>query len=70
MSEWTQAADRPGYRCKIVQHKNCTIKIYRPVLEGAEAARNEQQVRTALEDALRSCYTRKAKTEEVTRHAV
>ena len=70
MNEWTTAADRPGYRCKIVTHKNCTIKLYRPVLDGAEAAQNEQRVRTVLEGALRSYYARIDRAREVTRNAV
>lgn len=53
MSEWTPAKDRPGYRCKTVQHGPATIVIYRPILGEEEAAKATAPVRTGLESALR-----------------
>jgi len=60
MDNWTISTDRPGYRCKTLQHGNCTIEIYRPIVTEAEAAKNEETARKALESALRSIYTRQA----------
>lgn len=53
MAEWIPANDRPGYRCKTVQHGPATIVIYRPILGEQEAAKAAETVRTGLESALR-----------------
>lgn len=58
MGEWTPAKDRPGYRCKTVQRGPATIVIYRPILNGQDAARVAETVRTGLESALREHATR------------
>lgn len=60
MSEWTPAKDRPGYRCKTVQRGPATIVIYRPILDGQEATRAAETVRTGLESALRDYTKRRA----------
>ena len=38
----------PGYRTKVVTVGNCTVEIKRPLLDAAEQARREEQVRQAL----------------------
>ena len=60
MSNWQPPPDRPGYRCKTIQHGPATITIYRPILSEAEEAKAQQKARTALESALREHYKRKA----------
>lgn len=59
MGNWKPAPDRPGYRCKTVQHGPATIIIYRPELSEAEAAKAAEKVRTALEGAMRDHYARR-----------
>lgn len=46
-SEWRTDV-HPGYRTKVVKVGNCTVEINRPILDAAEAARREEQVRQAL----------------------
>ena len=65
METWTPAPDRPGYRCKIIQHGPATIKIYRPILDEAEAAKAQQKARAGLECAMREYYTRQARPAAV-----
>lgn len=61
MDNWKPAPDRPGYRCKTVQRGPATITLYRPILTETEAAKAQEQVRTALEGAMRSYYGRKTR---------
>ena len=58
METWKNAPDRPGYRRKIIQSGNATIIIDRPVLDDAEAAKAQDNARTALENAMREHYSR------------
>jgi hypothetical protein len=58
MSNWKPAPDRPGYRCKIVQHGPATITIYRPIMDEAQAAKAQERTRTELERAMREHYSR------------
>lgn len=58
MSNWTPAPDRPGYRCKIVQHGPATITIYRPILDEAQAAKAQEKTRAELERVMREHYSR------------
>ena len=62
MSNWTPAPDRPGYRCKIVQHGPATITIYRPILDEAQEAKATERTRAELEHALRGYYGRRKAT--------
>lgn len=61
MENWKPAPDRPGYRCKTIQHGLATITIYRPQLSEAEEAKAHQKARTQLESALRDYHGRKAR---------
>ena len=65
MSNWTPAPDRPGYRCKTIQHGPATITIYRPILDAAQEAAAQQKTRQELESVLRSYYTRTARQAAV-----
>ena len=38
----------PGYRTKVIKTKNATIEINRPILDDAERAKREEEVRQAL----------------------
>lgn len=46
-AEWTTDV-HPGYRTKVVRVGNCTVEINRPLLDAAEAAKREEQVKQAL----------------------
>lgn len=37
-----------GYKTKIVQVGNCTVRIHRPILDDQERAKAEERVRDAL----------------------
>lgn len=65
MDNWTPATDRPGYRCKTIQHGPATIVIYRPILSEAEEAKAQARARTGLESGLRDYYNRKARAAAV-----
>lgn len=65
MSNWTPAPDRPGYRCKKVQHGPATITIYRPILDEAQAAKAQERARADLENVLRDHYSRQAQQAAV-----
>ncbi len=65
MSNWTPAPDRPGYRCKTIQHGPATIIIYRPILDEAQAAKAQAKTSAELENALRGYYGRKARQAAV-----
>lgn len=65
MSNWTPAPDRPGYRCKTLQHGPATIIIYRPILDETQAAKAQAKTRTELEHVLRDHYGRQARQTAV-----
>ena len=41
-----------GYRTKIMQIGNCTVRVHRPILDDEERARREEEVRDALRGLL------------------
>ena len=47
-SEW-RTDITPGFRTKIIRVGNHTVEINRPLLDAAEMARREAQVKQALE---------------------
>lgn len=65
MDNWKPAPDRPGYRCKTIQHGPATITIYRPILDEAQAAKAQAKTRAELENALRDYCKRKARAAAV-----
>jgi hypothetical protein len=48
MSESWVTDFKDGYRTKIVQVGNCTVRIHRPILDDQERARREEKVIDAL----------------------
>jgi hypothetical protein len=44
---------KEGYRTKIMQVGNCTVRIHRPILDDEERARREEDVRDALRGLLK-----------------
>jgi hypothetical protein len=50
--EWVTGIE-DGYRTKIVQVGNCTVRIHRPILDDQERARREEEVRDALRALIR-----------------
>ena len=44
---WT-AGVQEGYRTKTIRVGNCTVHIHRPILEPAEQAKREDEVRRAI----------------------
>ena len=58
-SEWADSPEHPGYKVKVIQHGNCTIKILRPELDKNERAKREKRVKVAAESLLRDYYKRK-----------
>ena len=38
----------PGYRTKVVKVGNCTVEINRPLLDAAEQAQREEQLKRAM----------------------
>lgn len=43
----------PGYRTKVIKTKNATIEINRPILDEAERAKREEEVRQGLRAFIR-----------------
>ncbi len=58
-AEWTDSPEYPGYQVKVIKHGCCTIELFRPILDKAERAKREAQVKAAAEAVLRSYYRRK-----------
>lgn len=61
-TEWANAPDYSGYRCKTIKRGNCTICIYRPELDEKEQAKREARIKTVAERTLSNYYIRKEKT--------
>lgn len=59
MSDWTISTTCPGYREKTIQRGDATIIIRRPILDEAERAKREKQVRDGLAPVLRDYLKRK-----------
>lgn len=69
-SEWRIAEEKPGYRCKTVQFGPATCHIYRPIFETPEEeTKAHQKVKTDMELALSSYYTRKAREAQAAKNA-
>ena len=46
-AEWVTDI-KSGYKTKIVQVNNCTVRIHRPILDDQERAKREEAVKQAL----------------------
>ena len=45
---WVVLPEHPDYRCKLIQHGNITIRVFRPILTDTEKKRREQQVMSVV----------------------
>ena len=59
VSDWTESIEKPGYRVRVVKHKNCTIEIYRPILSDVERKKREAEVTRMMEGAMSQYYKRR-----------
>ena len=50
---WIELPERPGYRCKIIQNGNITIRVFRPILNDVERHRRERQIMSSVGRILR-----------------
>ena len=51
--DWFELSECPGYRCKVVQHGNITIRVLRPILTDSERKRREHQIMSRVGRILR-----------------
>ena len=51
-ADWA-TGHKDGYRTKVVQIGNCTVRIHRPILDESEKSRREENVRDALRGLMR-----------------
>ena len=59
VKEWEMSTERPGYRVRILQYGNCTMHIFRPILDDAERIKRENHVKAVAESMLYNYYKRK-----------
>lgn len=59
---WADSPEHPGYKTKVIQHGNCTIRIFRPDLDAKEQAKREAHLKAVAERTLSNYYIRKEKT--------
>lgn len=45
---WVELPEHPGYRCKLINRGNITIRVFRPILTDAGRKRREQQIMSAV----------------------
>lgn len=45
---WVELPERPGYRCKIIQHGNVTIRVFRPILTDSERQKREREIMSSV----------------------
>lgn len=50
---WVELPEHPGYRCKLIQRGNITIRVFRPIMTDTEIKRREQQIMSAVGRVLR-----------------
>ena len=62
--EWVESTEHPGYMMLIVKHGNCTVELYRPILDPAERAKREAHFRAVCESVLANHYRRKMEEKE------
>lgn len=63
MNEWTQSAERPGYKSKTVQLGAATIIIHRPILTQKDTESREKQVKELLKASMKDCLHRTPETQ-------
>ena len=45
---WVELPEFPGYRCKIIERGNISIRVFRPLLTDAERKKREHQIMSAV----------------------
>ena len=45
---WVELPEYPGYRCKLIQRGNTTIRVFRPIMTDTARKRREQQVMSVV----------------------
>ena len=50
---WVELPEHPGYRCKLIQRGNITIRVFRPILTDTVRKTREQQIMSAVGRVLR-----------------
>ena len=45
---WVELPEYPGYRCKLIQRGNTTIRVFRPILSDTVRKRREEQIMSAV----------------------
>ena len=58
-NEWVESPEHPGYREKIIQKGQCTIRLLSPILDEKERAKREAHVKAVAERVLTDYYRRK-----------
>ena len=61
-NKWAESPEHPGYREKVIQRGQCTIRILRPILDEKEQAKREAHVKAVAERVLSDYYKRKEQT--------
>ena len=51
-ADW-ETGIKDGYETKTIRVGNCTVRIHSPILDDAERARREEQVKDALRGLIR-----------------
>ena len=60
---WVELPEYPGYRCKLIQRGNTTIRVFRPIMTDTVRKRREQQIMSAVGRILRK-YDNAEETNE------
>ena len=53
IDDWVELSECPGYKCKVVQHGNVAIRVFRPILTDTERKRREHQIMSSVGRVLR-----------------
>lgn len=61
-TEWVDSTEYPGYKERVVKHGNCTVYLYRPILDDTERKKRENHLKRVAESVLASYYKRKEQT--------
>ena len=56
--EWVVSSEYPGYKVQVVKVGNCTVELYRPILQPTERAKREAHFKAVCESVLAQHYRR------------
>lgn len=59
MSDYKVSRDKPGYREKVIQCGNCTVTVFRPILDHDTQHKMEQKATDDIALGLRNYLRRK-----------